>query len=220
MNRALFVLCLAIAALTGCRPYVDTYESCFASADCVSDSDSCITLTNGAGRDDVCTTGCSSDLDCPRDNFGVAGVCSSAGTGSPVCLQRCTSDIDCYGAFVCAAGGVCLPRPGGTVGGTVQNYRSCSVSSDCRTSTLECVRFNVGGAIQDICTRSGCRTDADCPIDARGGNGLCLSFDGGSTTACWERCNFRADCENTFEWDCTTDVGGFGVPPPGVCAPR
>jgi hypothetical protein len=220
MTRALLACCLLSSIIAGCRPYAETYEDCFATADCVSDRERCVTLANGSGRDEICTLSCSTDLDCPIDGRGNGGICSGAGgTGSSVCLQRCSTDFDCYGSLVCA-GGACLPRAGGPVTGFVQNYRSCSVSSDCRDSTLECTRFNVGGAIQDICTESRCATDADCPIDARGGQGLCLSFDGGATRACWERCNFRADCENTVEWDCTTNVGGFGVPPPGVCAPR
>lgn len=219
MNRVVLALSLTTVLLAGCRPFVDSYESCAFSADCIEAGETCAAIFNGSGRADICTTTCVSDADCPIDSTGDRGVCSTAGgTSSPICLQRCLSDVDCFGTRICGLGGVCLPRPGTTTG-TVPNYRSCFASSDCR-SAPECVRFNVGGVVSDICSRTGCRSDDDCPIDARGGRGACLSFDGGTTRACWERCNFRADCEDTVNWDCTTSVGGFMVPPPGVCAPR
>ncbi len=134
-----------------------------------------------------------------------------------MCLQRCSGDLDCHGSRICDSG-VCVPNPGST-GGFVANYRSCLASSDCRDPSLECVTFDVLGRREAVCSRTNCFDDDDCPLDARGGRGACLSF-GGGTSACWERCNFRADCEDTFDWDCTTNVGGNVAPPPGVCAPR
>ncbi len=220
MTRIVLALGLLSLVLGGCRPYVETYEGCVLNADCIEAGERCVAIFNGSGRDDICTGTCVSDSDCPIDRFGSRGSCSTAGgTSSPVCLQRCLSDVDCYGSRVCAAGGVCLPRAG-SVGGTVPNYRSCFASSDCR-SAPECVSFTVIGAgSANICSRTNCRSDDDCPLDARGGRGACLSFDGGTTRACWERCNFRADCEDTFNWDCVGTIGGISVPPPGVCAPR
>lgn len=221
MNRLVLALALSVAALgAGCRPYADSYENCFGSADCVHSDETCVAIHNGSGTDDVCTNTCITDADCPIDGRGSQGICSAAGgTSSNVCLQRCLSDADCNGTRVCASGGVCLPRPG-TVSGTVPNYRSCFSSSDCRNAP-QCVQFTVTGAgTANICSSTGCFSDDDCPLDARGGRGACLSFDGGATRACWERCNVRGDCEDTFNWDCVPAIGGVSVPPPGVCAPR
>lgn len=217
--RLLSALPFVLVLAAGCRPYAETYDSCYASADCTDTRQSCFTISNGSARDDICSNSCSSDADCPTDDFGRRGTCSSgAGTGAPICLQSCVGDLDCYGSRVCNAN-VCVPYAGGPVTGFVNNYRSCLASSDCRDPSLECVTFDVAGRREAVCSTTGCRSDDDCPFDARGGRGACLSF-GGGVAACWERCNFRADCEDTFDWDCTTNVGGFSAPPPGVCAPR
>jgi hypothetical protein len=222
MNRVVLVLSLVTPLLTGmlagCRPFVDSYESCSFSSDCISADETCLQIFNGTSSDRICTTSCAGDGDCAIDGTGDRGVCSTAGGGGPTCLQRCASDPDCFGTRVCS-GGVCLPRPS-TPTGTVRNYRSCFASSDCRDAP-QCVTFTVTGAgTANICSLTGCRNDDDCPIDARGGRGACLSFDGGTTSACWERCNVRGDCEDTFNWDCVAAIGGISVPPPGVCAPR
>lgn len=221
MRHALLLtaLPLALALLAGCRPYAESYETCYASADCVDSRQSCFTISSGSVRDEICSNSCVSSADCPSDDLGRAGVCTSAGgTGGSICLQSCASDLDCYGSRVCE-GGVCLPYGGGPVTGFVNNYRSCIASSDCRDPSLECVTFDVLGRREAVCSRTGCFSDNDCPLDARGGRGACLNF-GGSTSACWERCEFRADCEDTFDWDCTTNVGGNPAPAPGVCSPR
>jgi hypothetical protein len=215
--RLLVALSFTLALSAGCRPYADSYETCFNSADCTDTRQSCFTINNAGVRDDICSNDCSSDADCPSDDLGRSGSCTSAaGTGANICVQRCTADLDCYGSRVCE-GGLCLPNAGGG-GGFVNNYRSCLASSDCRDPSLECVTFDVAGRREAVCTTTFCSRDDDCPFDSRGGRGACLNL--GGSTACWERCNFRADCEDTFDWDCTTNVGGFSAPPPGVCAPR
>lgn len=217
--RLLSALPFVLVLLAGCQPYVDSYETCYASADCTDTRQSCFAISNGSARDDICSNSCSSDGDCPTDDLGRRGICTSAaGTGGPICLQSCAGDLDCYGSRVCEAG-ICVPYAGGPVTGFVDNYRSCLASSDCRDPSLECVTFDVLGRREAVCSTTGCGSDDDCPFDSRGGRGACLSFDG-RNSACWERCNFRADCEDTFDWDCTTNVGGNPAPLPGVCAPR
>ena len=212
IQLALALLTLAIAP--GCRVNSESYERCFDSTDCINAGEGCFGVTNGSNSTEICSVGCSSSATCPFDDFGRQGTCISEG----ICLQSCSSDFDCYGSLICD-GGVCLPNPGGPVGGFVNNYRSCVASTDCRDSSLECVTFDVAGRREAVCSRTGCFSDSDCPIDARGGRGACLSF-GGGTSACWERCEFRADCEDTFDWDCATSVNGNPVPLPGVCSPR
>lgn len=217
MQRSLFALALlsVVAVAPGCRVNSESYERCFDSTDCANAGEGCFSVTNGSNTTEVCSISCSSSASCPYDDYGRQGTCITAG----ICLQSCSSDFDCYGSLICD-GGVCLPNPGGPVGGFVDNYRSCTASSDCRDPSLECVTFDAGGAaFQAVCSRTGCASDSDCPIDARGGRGACLRF-GGGPSACWERCEFRGDCPDTFNWDCTTSVNGNPVPLPGVCAPR
>ena len=174
----------------------------------------------------MCTvTGCRSDSDCDNDMFGSLGDCISFAGSTATCFHRCSTSADCYPGFRCypppaggtgAIGNICLPDNGG--GPTVQHYRPCSVSADCVDGLL-CINYSVpptGNA--NLCSSSPCVNDDDCPFDARGGRGACLTF-GGGVRACWERCNTRGDCTNTVDFDCTTRVGG-ATAPVLICVPR
>jgi hypothetical protein len=70
-----------------------------------------------------------------------------------------------------------------------------------------------------FCT-SVCAADADCPLDASGERGACLSFDGGMLFLCYERCTADVECLEGF--GCvdglrTADGGTIRFPP--VCLP-
>ena len=166
---------------------------------------------------------CVTENDCDLDMFGSRGLCVSFDSGTTFdCYHRCNTSSDCYPGFACYATGsgmiatnICLPDAGPAP--SVAAYRICGTSSEC-SGGLTCEMFTVGSASTRLCSRTGCASDNDCPFDARGGRGACLSF-GGGTSACWERCGIRGDCANTTQFDCTTTVGGFTAPVP-VCVVR
>ncbi len=172
----------------------------------------------------MCTTNCMNDRDCDDDMFGSPGDCVTFPGPAGTCFHRCVDSSDCYAGFACytptgstgALTNICLPDAG-PPGPTVNPYRQCTTSSDC-IGGLMCIDYAVGTASQDLCSWSPCVDDDDCPFDSRGGRGACLSF-GGGVRACWERCNFRDDCPNTVEFDCTMAVGTF-TSPVDICVPR
>ena len=206
-----------------CSSGREPYETCTTTADCGTAGDTCVYVTNAGITRGMCTvTMCANDGQCDDDMFGALGDCLSFGGGQWNCFHRCLDDSDCYPGWGCfvptgasgALGNVCLPE-GATM--SVPHYRECTSSSMC-IDALQCVNFRVGAASTNLCSRTGCSTDMDCPLDLRGGRGACLGF-GGSTRACWERCNVRGDCPNTVDYDCTTTVGGYVSPVP-ICVPR
>lgn len=96
-------------------PFLEVYEPCGATSQCLQPSDSCYTITVDYGTDVVsdtmCSLSCIDDLDCP---FG--GACYQLQSGPPICYQRCSFDGDCPPGFACldTVGGasfdaICLP---------------------------------------------------------------------------------------------------------------
>lgn len=197
--------------------YALPYQACRYDMDCQNPSDSCIAVTRGGITRSFCgIRNCGTDNDCDRDMYGALGLCVSfSGGASFDCFHRCNTSSDCYPGFTCGPTDgnpslmVCLP--GGA--GLVPPYGLCNTSADC-AGGLTCTQFTVGGASTRMCSLTGCRTDNDCPIDMRGGNGACLNL--GGTSACWERCTVRGDCPNTTQFDCTTNINGNVAPVP-VC---
>jgi len=94
--------------------YLDTYEPCARSSQCLPEDD-CFEITVDSGSrvvtDGMCTHGCLDDLDCP---YG--GACYDLGDGF-LCYDRCRDDFDCPPGFGCldTVGGapgdaICLPQ--------------------------------------------------------------------------------------------------------------
>lgn len=93
-------------------------------------------------------------------------------------------------------------------------YDECDPSFDQCEPGTGCFTVSVDGATAGLCT-DFCGSAADCPRDARGVRGECISFDGGSSFECFERCVDSADC--AAGWACTTAAGGQSFPP--ICLP-
>lgn len=100
--------------------YLDTYEPCDVSSDCVPGDDCVdITVTNPDGftvNDGMCTHGCVSDADCPTSPGSLlAGACYEVGGASALCYERCDFDSDCPFGFACyptsgVPDAICLPN--------------------------------------------------------------------------------------------------------------
>ena len=201
----------------------DPYESCGGGVTCTLPRDTCFSVSNrGVTRAFCSYRHCTTENDCDTDMFGSRGLCVSFDSGSTFdCYHRCNDSSDCYPGFACYATGsgmiatnVCLPDAGPPP--SVAPYRICTSSAEC-SGGLQCDTFTVGSASTRLCSLTGCVTDNDCPLDARGGRGACLNF--GGTSACWEWCSVRGDCANTTQFDCTRSVGAF-TSPVNVCVVR
>jgi hypothetical protein len=99
--------------------------------------------------------------------------------------------------------------------GAIAAYDECSIGStaQCQAGT-GCFTISVEGTSAGLCT-DFCTVAAECPIDARGVVGECLSFDGGASFTCFERCAFSSDCAPG--WACHDAAGGQSFPP--ICLP-
>jgi hypothetical protein len=120
--RSRIPLFLILAATAGActvsvedGPYLETYEPCGSTSQCLSTTDSCYTITVDYGSDIVsdgmCSRSCGNDGDCP---FG--GACYTVQSGPPICYARCAFDEDCPPGYACldTVGGwrgdaICLP---------------------------------------------------------------------------------------------------------------
>jgi hypothetical protein len=71
----------------------------------------CTPVTYNA-RASMCTTGCTSDAQCPLDSRGARGVCENFGDGG-VCFEQCSTINDCLSGWTCELltdnARVCLP---------------------------------------------------------------------------------------------------------------
>ncbi len=213
---------LTVAVLGGCIARSrDPYEACIVNADCNTTTDRCLDVVNGTARDSICSSSCSSSAQCPRDRMGAIGDCRVLGTGGANCFQACATDSDCNFGFGCVDpdGGsfdpICLPVRGGSSTITVDAYEACNSTRLCVTGT-RCFNIRNGSTAADECTEN-CNSDADCPLDIRGGNGACLDITGGSMGVCFERCRGDLDCRTGFFCDSQT-AGGISLPVT-VCLP-
>lgn len=189
-----------LALLTGCRASsVQSYETCIYDSDCQIATDRCIQVVHNGASTHICSTQCTSGGPaCPSDRYGGIGSCVSFNGGALFqCYQACTpgSSLCEYGSScVTETGGgfttnICLP---GSAATTAAAYAGCAGGMVCQSGT-RCISVK-DASILELCTVSPCNTDADCPRDRRGGNGLCISLDGDSFGTCIERCNITSDC--------------------------
>lgn len=88
---------------------------------------------------------------------------------------------------------------------SIGSFDECEPGTGCFTITVE---VSAG-----LCTTE-CFDALDCPTDARGFSGQCISFGGGAFT-CFESCSSSADC--AFGWACRTTAGVDSFPP--ICLP-
>jgi hypothetical protein len=119
MRVSSFGLVVAIvitaAATSGCKPLDrGTYQTCSASADCSSLSDSCI-LVMSTSSDRFCSRPCVTGSDCPSSRDGTSfGVCLPVASGDTVCYSHCSLDADCPVGWICntgtTRGAACTPR--------------------------------------------------------------------------------------------------------------
>lgn len=101
LGRRLFVAgaIVLLVGVAGC--VVDTgprafYETgCFDNTDCVPGA-TCYSLESGFASDTMCSTACSSDLDC-----GSNGWCVQQNAATPICFEDCTSNADCDVGWGC-----------------------------------------------------------------------------------------------------------------------
>ncbi len=197
-----------------------TYENCSAPTDCSSGRDSCLTVSSPTDTRGMCTRACLSDSECPG-----TGRCLSFDGGSNfTCFQGCVTSNTCDFGWTCqnSAGGstfppVCLPgSPSGPPPG-VPAYDECTLGStaECSVESQGCFGITVDGATRGVCT-SSCSSDSTCPLDARGSNGRCLSFDGGRNFTCFEGCFSAADCAAGFA--CKSQLAD-GTRFPQICVP-
>ena len=226
MSTNRWVLLLAVGAAFfagGCKltPAGSlTYENCSFDADCVGLLDRCVTVSSPTDTRAMCTRSCVTSSDCPG-----TGQCLSFDGGSSFqCFQGCASSATCDFGWTCQSttGGVSFPPvclPGFASGPPpgVPPYDECTVGStaECSTESQGCFGITVDGATRGICT-SSCSSDASCPLDSRGLNGTCLSFDGGRAFTCFETCRTSADCASGFACKSQT-ADGTSFPP--ICVP-
>jgi hypothetical protein len=221
-----------VVLVSGCRAATTlSYEACRYDTDCSRGTDTCV-LVQGArgGSQSICTSRCTfGGAACPTDRYGAIGSCVSFDSGRNFfCYQTCAPGstlceygLSCGNVTDPSSGvstNICLPDGSST--STVAPYAGCAAGMTCRAGTT-CTAVHDRTTI-DLCTVSHCSSDADCPLDRRGGNGACISLDGDSFGTCMERCNTTADCTygSMGVQRCTTrSNGGVTLPPPGVCMP-
>ena len=77
-------------------------------------------------------------------------------------------------------------------------YDPCFDGADCEALADACFSVtNPANGITDNFCSVGCNSDRDCPFDARGDVGACLSVEGG-LQICYERCFDDLDCPSGF----------------------
>jgi hypothetical protein len=96
----------------------------------------------------------------------------------------------------------------------VRAYDECAIGSidQCEPGT-GCFTISLEGIAAGLCT-DFCSSSLDCPLDARGFAGECISFAGGDFT-CFESCIDSSDC--AAGWACRTSAGADSFPP--ICLP-
>jgi hypothetical protein len=224
-QRALIiaVLVLGVASAAACTTVhfgKNTYQPCEDSVDCVMVVDQCLRVTHDNATLAICTAPCAGDSECPGD-----GRCLAFGEiGRAFCFDGCEVDGDCPTGWSChdtTGGGalVCIP---GAAAPSIETglppYEACTTAG-CSSASEGCATVDVEGSTAGMCT-SACTIDpetmeSDCPLDARGVPGRCLSLDAGVTTRCWEACLDDQDCPT--DWSCLTSIGALTVDP--ICVP-
>jgi hypothetical protein len=185
-------ICLPAGTSTGTAR---SYQPCSVDGDCASSSDRCIQIVYQGGTERICSSTCTpAATACPSGASGIGGSCVSFDSGATFhCYQSCSGSNVCSTSEQCVPEGstsICLPR-GSTTG--VPAYSGCAMGMTCQ-SPSQCTGVKNGTRTLDLCTVAHCTTDADCPLDRRGGNGLCFQLDGDSFSTCIERCNVTNDC--------------------------
>lgn len=226
MNTRLLIGTLAVMGiLGGCRAATArSYEACVFDTDCAYGSDRCIQVRYNGASMNICSSSCSlSASSCPPSASGIAGSCVSFDSGASFhCYQTCTSVAGCGFNQQCVveSGGsttqICLPAGGSS--GTVAAYSGCAAGMTCVAGT-SCLGVKNGARTLDLCTRTNCASDNDCPFDRRGGRGLCTRLDGDAFNTCVERCNTSGDCTYPAAEQCltrTTNGAPLGAP---ACLP-
>lgn len=218
---------LALGLVTGCRASsAQSYETCIYDSDCRVGSDRCIEVVHNGASTHICSTQCTSGgAACPVDAYGAVGSCVSFDGGLRFfCYQTCTigSTLCEYGTSCESVTGggfttnICLPRGSAAV----PAYSGCAAGMTCQSGT-SCTSVKDRSILQ-LCTVTGCATDNDCPLDRRGGRGLCTTLDGDSFRTCVERCNTTSDCtygSMGAEACVTRTNGGVSLPVP-ACLPN
>ncbi len=221
----------ALVLLGGCRAATAlSYETCSYDSDCQRPSDRCITLVHASGGSSaqICSSSCTfGGAQCPVDRYGTIGSCVSFDGGSSFqCYQSCSP-----GSSLCEYGTVCTTEttsggglstnicyPPGGVSPTAAAYAGCAGGMLCQSGT-SCINVKDNTTVE-LCTITHCSSDANCPLDRRGGRGACVSLDGDSFGTCVERCNVGSDCTYPSAERCTTIThNGVSLPSPGVCLP-
>ncbi len=102
----------------------------------------------------------------------------------------------------------------------VPSYDPCQPSQTCEGDRDRCVEIVYPGpsgeGVGSMCTMQGCVSDADCPRDVRGANGVCLIFDAALST-CFEACTRAGDCALGWSCQALAPEGGGTV---SVCVPE
>jgi hypothetical protein len=184
------------------------FQACASSAVC--DTGLTCVLESGVGSAQICLPGGS----------GVGPVCGNgvceSGETSASCPGDCRTGPVC-GNGVCESGETVTSCPGDCRSSTVPAYSGCAAGMICQAGTACSTVKNV--TTIELCTVTHCNSDADCPRDRRGGNGLCISLDGDSFGTCVERCNSTADCTYPAAETCVTRTAmGVALPVP-ACLP-
>jgi hypothetical protein len=96
-------------------PDYDAYLACYDDFDCGGSTPECIEITfetdTRSVTDNMCTTRCRDDYDCP---FG--GACYEIGGSPAICYERCDFHSDCPPGWGCtdtwggALDSICLPQ--------------------------------------------------------------------------------------------------------------
>ncbi len=219
---------------------------CDAGSDCQSALDGggvCLSL--GVDRHWVggyCSTAaCSLDTECATDG---GALCATLGTDGPRCLRRCEVKADggtadagqgsCRPGYLCqpallpdggpSSGGVCAPGlapPPARTGAACATLSDCLVPIETVATCFPEARVVDGGTVPTgylggLCTRLGCRDDADCAPDA---GGVC-QWPGAAPSQCFEACELGSSaCRPGYVCRSASWPDG-GVQPRSFCAPR
>ena len=206
---------------TGTTGTARSYQPCTVDNDCAAVTDRCIQIVYMGGVERICSSSCTPGSICPSSAGGGSGSCVSFDSGASYhCYQTCGA-VACASNETCVTetgGGsstqICLPR-GSTTG--VAPYAGCAGGMTCVSGTT-CTNVKNGTPAIQLCTRTSCTSDADCPLDRRGGNGACVRLDGEVFNTCIERCNTQADCTYPTVEACTTHTASGAALPVNVRA--
>ena len=117
MRRSLLtalVFVLAPLALVACSepPCHEDYQSCESTSECGAGG-TCSELTWEFGSDSICSLGCESELDCPREGGRTGRCVAVGGSGDFRCYPECNNDSHCPEGWVCqlvsTGDAICLP---------------------------------------------------------------------------------------------------------------